>query len=229
MKKVLTIDFDIIMAPGINSYNKDIPACSIEELALKNKEIEYQSKLVDFSLFQRLTLMLLKIFSNIDKEKIHFIEHHDQLYQILQDKEQIDLTNIDFHHDIAYLDADKDQTKFIDEVYCGNWVKAMKERGIIRSYTWVTTINSEPIDPNNIEFLNHQYDIESWLNSKSNYDYDEVFICLSPPWVPHPVHHLFFIWMDIANQLKNTKYEFETGEPEGWNPLKIVASNSQQI
>ena len=40
-------------------------------------------------------------------------------------------------------------------------------------------------------------------------NFDEVYCILSPEYVPPYYHYMFFLWIDIANNIHNTFFELE--------------------
>ena len=74
MKTILTVDFDIIMAPSIMIYNEYVPGLSFREL--KDKCGIYNHCKADMVHYARLTRLLMHAFKTIPKENIHFIPVH---------------------------------------------------------------------------------------------------------------------------------------------------------
>lgn len=98
----LTIDFDIIMAPSIGLYNDLIS----DDWTLGKIEKEYPNlSLVlppDYYLYEYITKYLIHVFKNTSPEKIFFIQSHETAAKILEELTNIQLVNIDHHHDIGY-------------------------------------------------------------------------------------------------------------------------------
>lgn len=190
MKTVISIDFDIIMAPTINYYNMLVPKTSWEDM-------DDLMSLVfpDAQHYQRLTEWLYYIIPTLDKKNIHFIDSHEQINDFV--KERINLFNIDHHHDIGYQEEQK------DEATCADWVKDLYQQGLIEHYTWIGNENSDQIDSPIINdfFPLKEYQLEKLQNI------DELYICLSPPWVPPKWRPLFFSWMDYCNYYFDTQFE----------------------
>jgi hypothetical protein len=53
-----------------------------------------------------------------------------------------------------------------------------------------------------------QFDFDNYA------DPDEVFIVMSPPWVPPTYQNLFYCWMDMLNRIYDTRYDFEDWRPK---------------
>lgn len=74
MKKILTIDFDIIMHNSIDLYNDKVPTKDWDEL----KKIPFMEYIFgDLNLYKTLTEFLLNQTSNLKAENFHFITAHD--------------------------------------------------------------------------------------------------------------------------------------------------------
>ena len=191
---VVSIDFDIIMAPSIELYK------SFEQPKLYE---DYYTNLfnADLIIYNKLTNWLLDNIPNLNKNDIYFIESHEQIIDVLPKDNNICLINIDHHHDLGYgppEELDKDNLP----LNCGNWGLYLLKNNLINDYTWIKNGNSIK------SFYNKYY-----YNQKYFYDLDlsrlkpdKIIICLSTPWVPERYHTLFNLWIDIASKLKDTNY-----------------------
>ena len=126
MKKILSIDFDIIMSPCIQLYN-NYSTDDWEALCSHFEILKFAKP--DYIHFKRLLQLLLKLSKNMKKENIHFIASHEMIATYIDKNidDTISLINIDHHHDIAY--TDKDIENKIEDLNCGNWVKYLSEEG----------------------------------------------------------------------------------------------------
>lgn len=199
MKNILSIDFDIIMAPCIELYNELVP-----RMSWKTFDNFPQMKLltIDTIHYKRLTKMLISLFQIMPKENIIWIEDQGQMYKYLKNFKNINLINIDHHHDIQYHIKEKNE-----KLNCGNWVYHLRHN--ISNYTWINNSNSHK--PEEIEYkklINNIYNLQ-------DFDFDtmaipdKIFICLSEPWVPPTYRELYYTWMDIANEIYNTKFKID--------------------
>lgn len=104
-----------------------------------------------------------------------------------------ELINVDFHHDLWYRQEDLAAMADFDEYNCSNWVGYLLIKNKLKdnTYTWLKAPNSDPplrlndIDCN-FEFLTIR-DFPSLLEQ----EFDEVFFCLSPQWVPYKYSKLY--------------------------------------
>lgn len=191
---IVSIDFDIIMAPSIELYRS---------LGNKPSYDNYYSNLfnADLTIYSKLTNWLLNNIPNLNETDIYFIESHEQIVNFLPKDTDISLFNIDHHHDLGYAPSEElDKDNF--SLDCGNWGLYLLKNKLINNYTWIKNKNS-------IKNFNNKY----YYNSKCFYDFDlnnlkpnKIIICLSAPWVPEQYHVLFNLWMNMASKLKYTNY-----------------------
>ena len=188
---IVSIDFDIIMAPSIEFYNNfthDRYLFDNPLLKVCNADLEH---------YRKLTTWFFKNLKNVNYENVIFIKSHEQAVNYINKGDT--LINIDHHHDLGYKkeeDIKPDEPK----CHCGNWVKYLFDNNIISDYIWINNKNStQPLYFNGkIE----QCAIEDYnLDSLTG---DKVIICLSPEWVPPQFHPLFYSWMDICGKGFNT-------------------------
>lgn len=203
MKTIITIDFDIIMAPCINLYNNSVPGVAWDSL-LNNPYMQLLT--IDTQHYQRLTQFVLKCFNQMNKENIHFINSHEDIANYIQNNEEYSIVNIDHHHDICY--NPKDVENKCEELTCANWLKWLKENKQIKRYLWIHNKNSTMPADNVKNIINSEIAIENF-NLNGLAVPDELVICLSPSWVPPIYRNLFFIWMDIANTIYQTHFDLE--------------------
>ena len=198
MKNILTIDFDIIMDNSIELYNS--MGMPWEERFQRHPVLKTLP--MEATHFQRITQFLIQLYTTIEIDKVHFIEQHHKILDYLTDDEY-HIINVDHHHDWAYKDIDFE--KPIEKVDCGNWVKALSDQGKLLSYTWIKNETSiGPKEEQNFTIYNLK---DCTLFNFSNID--EVYIVLSPEFVPPYYYSLFYIWLDIANGAYNTHFEVD--------------------
>ena len=200
MLNVVTIDFDIIMAPSIELYNNKVSPTGWEEIFVNNHQLMLSQ--ADLTHYQRLTNWLLKAFEQIPKENVHFIQDHEHAINCIPKNENIVLTNIDHHHDVLY---NKDDIM----LNCGNWVRALSDMGILQRYAWINNGNSAPyLFEENKDIINYTIDLREF-----NFDTlavpDVLILCFSPMWIPPAYRPLFFTWMDFFNHLHGMVCNFE--------------------
>lgn len=204
MKNIVTIDFDIIMAPCIDLYN-DLIAPNGWEYFLHIPQL--QTLTADLEHYQKITKWLIKTIKYLNKEDIVFIENHAQIINYLDTSERINIYNIDHHHDCGYRD---DENKSKDELNltCGNWGLHLKHMNLLNKFVWINNENSNdpPRDKRQVNYV--EYPLNTFNLDNLPYP-DKLIICLSEPWVPPMFRPLYFSWMDIFNEYFNTRFEVD--------------------
>ena len=194
---VLSIDFDIIMAPSINLYNNMVPGIKWDDLLKSLPNLTTTP--ADLNIYSRILRYLLRV---IDKTSSIFISYsHSFIQDYLKNDNDLNITNIDHHHDIFYDIKDKD--KKLEECNCADWVKYFHDQSKLKNYTWIHNDNS--CDPN-FE-VNFKYSKIPFKEFEFDDSYDKYFICLSPEWVPPYYHSLFYTILDCLNEKNNYHLE----------------------
>lgn len=208
MNTVVTIDFDIIMAPSIMFYNDKVPGVPWDDLL---KDPHYQLLTIDANHYQKIVSYLTKCIKILPKENIHFIEDHGRIAHFITTPNS-KVINIDHHHDLGYGKREDDDRP-ADMIHCANWAKILHDKGFIKSYLWVNNSNSsQPFSENN----DNNYD---WMTTKDFRELDidelpipdELILCLSEPWVPYAYRPLFYALMDLCNNFYNTHFDLMMG------------------
>lgn len=206
MKNILSIDFDIIMAPTIESYNDRVPFVPWDRL---QRQPFYHTCHADLRIYQDLTNYLISLMPYLKAENIHFIEDHDSIIDFLSADDYYNIHHIDFHHDMGYEPPEALKEKE-EELGCANWVKFIPN---LFSCTWIHTSNSS--FPPNQKLFSHCYEasiegknFSELIPSKPH----EVFICLSPPWIPPMIRPLYHLWIDMFNKYYNTEFKIYTNK-----------------
>ena len=200
--KIVTIDFDIIMRPSIESYNYFIneEGCGIDQL--EQEFVHFQNCQADLSIYKLLTDFIL----NVESEKIFFISSHKDILQFVNDS--VDLINIDHHHDLGYSNESYSE-EF--EISCGNWVEQLYREDKLKSYTWIHNQNSLPLigDQAKIDndlILSDENEMKKYLNNLAQHT-DSLIICSSFPWVPSIYRPLFNTWHSICENKVQKKID----------------------
>ena len=199
MKNIVTIDFDIIMAPCIELYNNLASAYDWEYFSQFD---QMRVLTADMHHYQKLTKWLIKIINNIDKTNIFFVENHAQIIQYLNKKEKINIYNIDHHHDCGYQ-LDENKTNL--QLHCGNWGLVLKNMNILNDFIWIKNENSNSAPLNKRQVNYKEYNLINF-NLDNLPIPDKLIICLSEQWIPPNFRPLYFIWLDILNNYYNTNF-----------------------
>lgn len=231
--RVLSIDLDFIMGSVIEIYQKlfwdDNPIIRWKffyertDFKESNFYIDQDNLLFCYEIF----LKSLKKCNNVT-----FGYEHDAILFDIQKYDNIDLINIDHHDDVFHMsmsdyasgyDALKLEYEMIcssDHVNEGNWGAWLYSRNKISSFTWIRNPTSRNVDRiDSIKSLMGNK-FESYLSTEykiTNYDFDHIFVCLSPQYIPQNHWHYFTMFMMAyeeytgkkANLIANKKFENE--------------------
>lgn len=193
---IVSIDFDIIMAPSIQLYH----VCNGEEVY----EDYYKNLFnADLKMYTKLTNWLVEWITKVGVDNVYFIESHDQIVNFIPKQGEHTVINIDHHHDLGYgTDEEMAANEENFHLDCGNWGYYLFKNNLIQNFIWIRNYNSSLC-------MHHKYPYNTKLFNHYNFNNlkaDKIIICLSEPWVPKQYHTLFYSWMDIASKLNNTQY-----------------------
>ncbi|MGL4998248.1 MAG: hypothetical protein ACRC0R_03925 [Cetobacterium sp.] len=172
---VLSVDIDFLFT-DMNLIQKcfDVdlsPERSWQVVGWKNegKKFEPCKKSADF---------LNEVLKNkvTSKTKIEVIVEHDEIIKILEDNncEEVNMFNIDNHHDISYGDN-------LENLTIENWVLHARKRNLIRKYSWICQDDSEKCENTTI-----LYDFCSWkdVDIEKIPKMDIIVLCVSRHFTP---------------------------------------------
>ena len=242
MKKVLSIDLDYIMKPCIEIYtNLDYVDFCQNPMVRWDQFFEFSGMTsenlnIDVSNLMFCYFVFLKAIK--ESKSVSFGYDHDSILYSIEEYEDIHLINFDHHDDFLHgsfcnndLNILKKTNKrrvteyeqiiennFVNE---GNWIGWLNSKNKISEFIWVSNENSANKNRNSI--------IQSTCpNFKcitkeqvmfSSYEFDHVFVCLSPQYIPPQHWHYFSMFMlayeEVTGQsseehwIKNKKFEFE--------------------
>lgn len=202
---VVTIDFDVIMNPSIGLYN-DVVGTEFK-VDSYFEDFPFMANVpADLNIYEYVTRYIVDVFKTLQKGQIHFIRSHEQIVPLVSKFRDIELTNVDHHHDIGYELEDWSKP-IVGKANCGDWVKKLFDMKVIKSYEWVSNDRSD-VMPAGIEDI---YDVkETHLSDYSLIELakktDMLVICKSFEWVPKLYQPLFYTWVGIYEEMYNTKY-----------------------
>lgn len=128
---IVSIDFDIIMAPSIEFYNNNVRDRTLFDnplLKVCNADLEH---------YRRLTDWLIK---NKKENNVIIIKSHERIVNYIDNPDDI-VINIDHHHDLGYKFLENtclDESK----IDCGNWAEYLLSNKLIKKYIWINNENS---------------------------------------------------------------------------------------
>lgn len=193
MKKILTIDFDIIMNPSIDWYNDS----ELEVDEFLNRFDFMPVLTADLNLYRDLTEIVLKYIDNIT----FIYNHHDIVDFLKNEEEPFELYNIDYHHDIGYGEDNEWHIPLSEDDYHeGNWVRYLYNINKIQKYIWYKSYYSSSPDEEIEKYLSEEHlihNVNMDLFTKE-IEFDRIYICLSPEWVPEYYRTLYYLWEDLT-------------------------------
>ena len=171
---VLTIDIDYAFSPMISTYDDHVigSRISLEE----QKNILLGKGFTEPEINHKKFTDLVNVFNNFrSNAKVVLITHHHQILDHIPLHEDINLQNIDHHHDIFY--PDWHELEKLDE---GNWVYHLSKTNKLKKYTWFKNSDSEPycdcLD------LNFEFRQLVDLSIKHVTKPELIVLCSSPHW-----------------------------------------------
>lgn len=178
-------------------------------------------------------------------QDVEFAYDHDAILYRLEKEKDVEIINIDYHNDflnfgglseysdgsyeqdISVLELEYDLIEKHNRVMEGNWVAWLDIHDKLKKYTWIrdkTSLTGTKEKNNKPTFTDYYWDI---LQDKfehcvkedytfKSFEFDYIFVCLSPVYVPQKFWHNFTLFMiayeNFTNKpLKfiNRKYEIE--------------------
>jgi|TARA_B100000085_G_scaffold110351_1_gene100750 hypothetical protein len=243
--KVLTIDLDYIMAPWIEVYQDHAPppGSSRHSSAIKHWTHVFNSTQFRESMFYIDQPNLLFCFNTFLKsikncESVSFGYDHDSILYDIAKFDNIDLINIDHHDDFFHgiendgpddlgiedeIEAELSLLKRFDHVNEGNWGAWLHLNGKLNSFTWICNPNSANRERDSItekitdfkSVFKEDYEFE-------NYDFDHIFICLSPDYTPRCHWHYFTMFINAFEEFTGKNAIIHTSKFEIDNNIGIV-------
>lgn len=204
-KKILSIDFDIIMYPCIRLYNEKCAGdCNPTELwNYLNHAYDLDSSIrYDATVLQNIAKIIK--YSVKNGAKLHLIKEHQEIVDSLKTETDFDDTtysiyNIDFHHDLWYRgDEDKNDIVTFDRYNCTNWLGYLFLKGKTELIEWFKAPNSE-IEMDEIRDVCAIKRLDEILEMDFT-NFSDVYFCLSPQWVPYKYHHLYNLIGELCEE-----------------------------
>jgi hypothetical protein len=213
--KVLSIDLDYIMKPSIEIYNgiHFNPNASLRWFGLfQNTEFQESNFVIDQSNLLFCFDVYMKALQHCDS--VDFGYDHDSILFKLKDCQNIDLINIDHHDDVFGGDYDGhvedpyqyeyDQIIHFNRIHEGNWGAWLASQDKISSFTWIGNENSRNKIRNetNASLMPNYLNVEKNNYTFDNYNFDHIFVCLSPQYTPKRHWHYFSMFISAFEAMK---------------------------
>lgn len=252
--RVLSIDLDYIMGPVIELYQglrwDDNPAIRWKMLYETSDFRDSHLYIDQSALMYCYTTFLKALKSN---PTVTFGYEHDSILYGIPEGEKVDIVNIDHHDDIFHVSGFDEYAQGFDilrmeyEAICndnyvneGNWGAWLFSKDQLNSFHWIRNETSRNVDRTEFTrelmgdvykiYLRDQYEFKS-------YDFDHIFICLSPQYIPKIHWHYFTMFIIAyeqftgkeANLITNKKFEneFRNGAATKHNEILYKRSNGR--
>jgi hypothetical protein len=241
--KVLSIDLDYIMSPSIELYYDLFYS---QNPTIRWKDLYNHSDFRDSHIFidQSNLIFCFDVFLKALKNGpiASFGYEHDSILYKLHDCENIDLINIDHHDDVMHgsgnLSEEYDNLDKFNAVNEGNWGAWLHARGKLNSFTWIHNKNSSNLERNdfNVRLLDDKYRTSIKEEYKfQDYNFDYIFVCLSPQYIPKNHWHYFTMFMMAyeevtgkdASIIHNKKFESEFRHKQVTDEILHQCSNGR--
>lgn len=219
MKRVLSIDLDYIAKPGIENYNSENYSFAehfnsiaqwnvlseFSDLTADNVQIDVSNLMFVYRLF-------LKALAHCSS--VSFGYDHDAILYSIADFDEIDLIHIDHHDDFlhgSFLIIDEEilhqtgerrvieheqlmQNETVNE---GNWIAWLATKKKLKNYLWICNENSG--NQNRIPLIQQLFENFKCKTQNqiefSSYEFDHIFVCLSPHYISPSHWHYFKMFM----------------------------------
>jgi len=206
MYNVLSIDLDFIAEPYIQLYYN----IQNEDLVEKQWDLVFNDPALvsnNFDINPNNVIYALDTFSRSlakCKNVVFGITHDSILYE-LEDKDNLNIVNIDHHHDILYPTGQVQDLEY-DIVYEGDWVQYLHKKSKLQKYVWIGNENSYPLSdkcPTTLEW-------SSYLKTEYQYEMipNLIFVCLSPSYIPKFHWFYFKIFMNLYKAFYDGELKF---------------------
>ena len=245
MKKVLSIDLDYIASPDIDLHQQieyhSNPSVRWNMLSnhtntnINDINIDTSNLLFTYKLF-------LKALRASPDASVSFGFEHDAIMYSIKDFTDIHLVHIDHHDDFLHgefveLDTETsiEYTQISENNYLneGNWIGWLHSKNKLSNYIWISNPNSLNEDKNSFisKLVPHFYCVTKEQVDFSSYDFDHIFVCLSPQYIPPQYWHYFTMFMIAYEEITGNssescwitdkKYTYEHYYNDLTNRLKI--------
>lgn len=202
--KLLSIDLDYLMDTCIALYDDisvDAPREMVWDRIRDIRRIEPHLSYNEEA-YSKLIGLLVRVLKANPNLKIQVAYNHDNILEMIENyctqDIKLDIVNFDNHHDVYYEDwhvADLSN----DVVSVATWVGFLSKHDMLNSYHWINTHCSQPYTGAEVDFdfKMTTHDVYQVLNS--DFEYDMLFICLSPQWFPPKFDNLFDNILELIN------------------------------
>jgi len=204
---ILSIDFDWVMEPSIEFYNEIADSRILLDDWLKRcPGITVKP---DYKKIKQLLVYVNNIVKFLpNKDRIVFRTEHTDIVDAIENvwnlkDKKYNIYNIDHHHDCGYHISSLDDVDR-QELGCGNWVIFCDG---LNEYTWINNKDSYKEINNEVFNRFHKFTQSSDISVIDFVNFDYVYICLSPGWVPSELFPLYDLFEFNINTIFSIKGE----------------------
>ena len=160
--------------------------------------------------------------------EVSIAESHASAYHLLKDSENLEIVNIDAHHDIFYHQKAK--------LDCGNWIFHLAKEGRVNKVTVVYPLWRKDEDsdyPSNeamteMEKLGVKVDVVYGISETYARTVSKIFIarsgCWVPPWVDDDFFYFVGAWMSKAKKMRLWGYDSVENFRREFNKEQVIAN-----
>lgn len=211
MINILSIDWDYFVAPKDNKHTFYMPdghdfGIELSTLIWEHYYTEDAMKHFDVKKILKTNSKEIKFMSEYLSQlrplRTMIVNSHKHIYDFIkknvEEGDDINLVNIDFHHDYFYSKC--------KELDCGNWLSyTMDYCGSTSKYTWIRRNASQYENmPNNLSIITDLTKVIDILGM----DVDLLFICKSYIWsAPHLDRHFTTLFKPLLQKCLIQAYE----------------------
>ena len=224
MKRVLSIDLDYIMKPSIEKYELSDDVFHYENPSLRWSNFFEFSGITSNNLDIDVSNLMYcyKVFLEAIKssKSVSFGYDHDAILFSIEDYEDISLINIDHHDDFLSGRSEELDHKILEStgasrvieyehiiksnyVHEGNWIGWLSLKNKLKDFVWISNENSSNKGRN--EFIKTVFPKYKCLTKDefkfSTFEFDHVFVCLSPQYISPQHWHYFSMFMVAYEQI----------------------------
>lgn len=201
--KVLSIDIDYIMSNSCNLYGPLFRGQNAKKGwsdIFNNTDLTERHLVIDQSnLMFAFNAFLSALKSN---PKVRFGYEHDAILFDLKDETDIEIINIDHHNDIFHGNWDYIEEYEIvrdhEVIKEGNWGIWLIIKEKLKKWTWIgnnSSVNWELEVEKTLEFFQDYERVLKEDYTFEDYNFDYVYVCLSPQYIPQGLWHYFAMFM----------------------------------
>lgn len=241
MKRVLSVDWDYFINATAHQRAMLFPDGGNENISYTLQDFIWNShyssprsaELRNIGILKReynLTHDILRKFvdkylhswiANPHREVLVAVSHrwiYDFVIERTRAKEEFEVYNVDFHHDMYHLRS-KDQ-----EVNCGNWVNCLLEKRPKMKYHWVKREDSddEVLGGAKVDCADCK------LRDLADLEFDYVFICRSDCWSPPHLDSYFETLWVLMRRYMPIEIENKVSYRRKYAPLNDLEERMQK-